>query len=79
MEIIPVSHVREVLKIALVRQPEPMEWDEAAEEAAAAARAAAAGRGPVGQMAHGAPSIGGAPATSEHAQSTGSGSRPRWP
>ena len=44
MEIIPVSHVREVLKIALVRQPEPIEWDEAAEEAAAAARDAARGQ-----------------------------------
>ena len=41
LEIIPVTHVREVLKIALVRAPEPVEWDEAAEEAAAqAARAA---------------------------------------
>jgi ATP-dependent Lon protease len=28
-----------VLAQALVRQPEPVEWDEAAEEAAAAARA----------------------------------------
>ncbi len=34
LKIIPVSHVREVLKQALVRQPEPVEWDEAAEEAA---------------------------------------------
>ena len=42
LEIVPVSHVREVLARALVRQPEPIEWDEAAEEAAAAARAAAA-------------------------------------
>jgi ATP-dependent Lon protease len=41
LTIIPVSHVSEVLKLALVRQPEPIEWDEAAEEAAAAARAAA--------------------------------------
>ena len=41
LEIIPVSHVSEVLKLALVRQPEPVEWDEAAEEEAAAARAAA--------------------------------------
>ena len=41
LKIIPVSHVREVLAQALVRQPEPVEWDEAAEEAAAAARAAA--------------------------------------
>ncbi|OIP82703.1 MAG: endopeptidase La [Rhodobacterales bacterium CG2_30_65_12] len=37
MRIIPVSHVREVLKLALVRTPEPVEWDEAAEEAATAA------------------------------------------
>jgi ATP-dependent Lon protease len=43
LTIIPVSHVREVLKHALVRQPEPIEWDEAAEEAAAAARQAQAG------------------------------------
>ena len=43
LTIIPVSNVREVLKHALVRMPEPVEWDEAAEEAAAeAARAAAA-------------------------------------
>ena len=41
LKIIPVTHVREVLAQALVRQPEPVEWDEAAEEAAAAARAAA--------------------------------------
>ncbi|MCC7321266.1 MAG: AAA family ATPase, partial [Rubellimicrobium sp.] len=38
LEIIPVSHVSEVLRIALVRAPEPVEWDEAAEEAAALAR-----------------------------------------
>ena len=37
MTIIPVSDVRDVLDRALVRQPEPVEWDEAAEEAAAAA------------------------------------------
>ena len=42
LQIIPVTHVREVLAQALVRQPEPVEWDEAAEEAAAAARAAQA-------------------------------------
>ncbi|MCA0272759.1 MAG: endopeptidase La [Proteobacteria bacterium] len=36
MKIIPVSHVREVLKHALVRQPEPIVWDAEAEEAAAA-------------------------------------------
>ncbi len=38
LTIIPVSHVRDVLKVALVRMPEAVEWDEAAEEAAAAAR-----------------------------------------
>jgi len=43
LQIIPVSNVREVIAQALVRQPEPVEWDEAAEEAAAAARALAAG------------------------------------
>ncbi len=37
LEIIPVTHVSEVLKIALTAQPEPVEWDEEAEEAAAAA------------------------------------------
>ncbi len=42
LTIIPVSHVKEVLKLALVRAPEPVEWDEAAEEAAAAAARAAA-------------------------------------
>jgi ATP-dependent Lon protease len=41
LEIVPVSHARQVLARALVRQPEPVEWDEAAEEAAAAARAKA--------------------------------------
>jgi len=43
MKIIPVSHVSEVLEHALVRKPEPVEWDEAAEEEAAAARAALSG------------------------------------
>ena len=36
LTIIPVTHVSEVLKHALVEAPEPVEWDEAAEEAAAA-------------------------------------------
>ena len=46
LTIIPVTHVSEVLKHALVRQPEPIEWDEAAEEAAAAAlKAQGAGEG----------------------------------
>ena len=51
LKIIPVSHVSEVLKEALIRQPEPIEWDEAAEEAAAAA-AAASKDGGVGATAH---------------------------
>lgn len=38
LEIVPVDHVSKVLERALVREPEPVEWDEAAEEAAAAAR-----------------------------------------
>ncbi|RCW81385.1 endopeptidase La [Paracoccus lutimaris] len=42
LRIIPVSHVREVLGHALVRKPEPIEWDEAAEEAAEASKLAAA-------------------------------------
>jgi ATP-dependent Lon protease len=37
LEIIPVTHVTEVLKLALTDTPEAIEWDEAAEEAAAAA------------------------------------------
>ena len=45
LEIIPVSHVSEVLKLALVSEPESIEWDEAAEEAAAAALAAKGGEG----------------------------------
>ncbi len=51
LEIVPVTHVREVLARALVRQPDPVEWDEAAEEAAAAARIAAR-EVPPGQTAH---------------------------
>ena len=37
LDIIPVTHVSEVLERALVGKPEPIEWDEEAEEAAAAA------------------------------------------
>ena len=40
LTIIPVAHVSDVLAKALVRKPEPIEWDEAAEEEAAAASAA---------------------------------------
>ncbi|EEX16291.1 ATP-dependent protease La [Citreicella sp. SE45] len=36
LEIIPVKHVSEVLKIALIGEPQAVEWDEEAEEAAAA-------------------------------------------
>jgi len=39
LEIIPVKHVSEVLKHALTKELEPIEWDEAAEELAAAKRA----------------------------------------
>ena len=39
MELVPVSHVDEVLLHSLVRQPVAIVWDEEAEEAAAAARA----------------------------------------
>ena len=52
LEIIPVNHVSEVLKIALVRAPEPVEWDEAAEEEAALARAAKAEDAAGGVVAH---------------------------
>ncbi|RLJ60280.1 ATP-dependent proteinase [Litoreibacter meonggei] len=51
LEIIPVSHVSEVLKLALVSEPEEIDWDEAAEEAAAAALAAKGGEGS-GAVAH---------------------------
>ena len=51
LEIIPVSHVSEVLKHALISAPEPIDWDEAAEDAAAAALAAERGRA-AGLTAH---------------------------
>ncbi|NQY60815.1 endopeptidase La [Cognatishimia sp.] len=48
LNIIPVTHVSEVLKQALVETPEAIDWDEAAEEAAAAAlKAAEPGSGAV--------------------------------
>ncbi len=40
LDIIPVEHVRDVLRHALVRKPEPIEWDEAAAEEAELARSA---------------------------------------
>ncbi|MEM1078487.1 MAG: endopeptidase La [Pseudomonadota bacterium] len=51
LTIIPVSHVSEVLKQALVAAPEAIEWDEEAEEAAAAQKAMAEKQGQ-GAVAH---------------------------
>ena len=52
LTIIPVTHVSEVLKLALVRQPEAIIWDEEAEEAAAAAKAVPVVPEAPGAMAH---------------------------
>jgi ATP-dependent Lon protease len=52
LTIIPVGHVREVLRLALLRTPEPIEWDEAEEEAAARARAEAAAAEVASPVAH---------------------------
>jgi ATP-dependent Lon protease len=52
LKIIPVGHVREVLKLALVREPEPIEWDEAAEEAARAQMAKTVDDGAAPTVAH---------------------------
>jgi len=46
LEIIPVAHVREVLARALVRMPEPVEWDEEAAEAAVTTAIADKGEAP---------------------------------
>ncbi|MEM8774854.1 MAG: endopeptidase La [Pseudomonadota bacterium] len=51
LDIIPVEHVNDVLRLALVSEPEPVDWDEAAEEAAAAEAALSAKEGP-GATAH---------------------------
>ncbi|WP_458790824.1 endopeptidase La [Yoonia sp. MH D7] len=51
LTIIPVKHVSEVLHHALVSKPVPIEWDEAAEEAAAAAALVRAA-GSAGATAH---------------------------
>ena len=45
LEIIPTETISEVLKVALVRQPEPIEWDEKAEPAAPGADDDAPGTG----------------------------------
>ena len=52
LTIIPVAHVSDVLKHALVRAPEPIEWDEAAEEAAAMSQTSAGGGDELGAVAH---------------------------
>ena len=52
LKIIPVEHVSEVLKHALVSEPKAIEWDEAAEEAAAAQRAKQAAATAPGAIAH---------------------------
>ena len=52
LKIVPVSHVSEVLELALTRAPEAIEWDQEAEDAAAA-EAALRGRGDgAGAVAH---------------------------
>ncbi|MFQ8432964.1 endopeptidase La [Amaricoccus sp. W119] len=45
LELIPVTHVMDALKVALTRMPEAIEWDEEAEAAKAAQAAAAAASG----------------------------------
>jgi ATP-dependent Lon protease len=52
LKIIPVEHVSEVLKLALVGAPEAIDWDEEAEEAAAAAAALRSGGDTGGAVAH---------------------------
>ena len=52
MEIIPVTHVSEVLKHALVSTPDAIEWDQDAEDAAAAAAASAGAVDAAGATAH---------------------------
>lgn len=45
LDIVPVARMDDVLRHALTRYPDPIEWDEAAEEAAARARKDDAGEG----------------------------------
>ncbi len=52
IEIIPVAHVKDVLRLALVRKPEPIDWDEASEKAATAQRAKASAAENPGAIAH---------------------------
>ena len=51
LELIPVSNVADVLKVALTRAPEPIDWDEAA-EAAKLAPAASPGAATPATPAH---------------------------
>ena len=51
LELIPVANVMDVLKVALTRMPEAIEWDEEA-EAAKALAAAAGGSNPAAAPAH---------------------------
>lgn len=52
LTIIPVSNVRDVLRHALVHQPESIEWDEAADEAARLARLSAQSNAETPRPAH---------------------------
>jgi ATP-dependent Lon protease len=53
LEIVPVSRMDQVLEHALTRMPDPIEWDEAAADAALAAKAViVADEDAVGQVAH---------------------------
>jgi ATP-dependent Lon protease len=52
LEIVPVSHVSEVLKHALTQAPQAVEWDQEAEDAAAAAAALRARDGGTSATAH---------------------------
>ena len=52
LEIIPVTHVSEVIEHALVSAPEAVEWDQEAEDAAAAEAALRARDGGTGATAH---------------------------
>ena len=52
MKIVPVARLEDVLKIALVRMPEPITWDEAAEAAALEAKEKESGKGSSRITAH---------------------------
>ncbi len=52
LEIIPVKHVSEVLKRALTREPQPIDWDEADQEAADAKARMSAQMDPAAPVTH---------------------------